>query len=129
MSDSTNVEREGRSLTEREVQNSLDKVFAQAPGRIVITLFSSHIQRIQEVFDLAEKYGRTVVISGRSLANNIEMAQENGLIKVPENFYNAYAGVPDIPLEKTVLIVTGAQGEPMSALSRMAYGAHRQSHQ
>ena len=126
MSDSTNVEREGRSLTEREVQNSLDKVFAQAPGRIVITLFSSHIQRIQEVFDLAEKYGRTVVISGRSLANNIEMAQENGLIKVPENFYNAYAGVPDIPLEKTVLIVTGAQGEPMSALSRMAYGAHRQ---
>lgn len=56
MSDSTNVEREGRSLTEREVQNSLDKVFAQAPGRIVITLFSSHIQRIQEVFDLAEKY-------------------------------------------------------------------------
>ncbi|MBR6468522.1 MAG: ribonuclease J [Desulfovibrio sp.] len=126
MSDSTNVEREGRSLTEREVQNSLDRVFAEAKGRIVITLFSSHIQRIQEVFSLAEHYGRTVVISGRSLANNIEMARDIGLIHVPDSFYNAFEGVPDLPPEKEVLVVTGAQGEPMSALSRMAFGAHRQ---
>lgn len=126
MSDSTNVERDGHSLTEREVQASLDKVFAAAGGRIVITLFSSHIQRIQEVFDLASKYGRTVVISGRSLANNIDMAKENGLIRVPDDFYNAYAGVPELPDEKVVLVVTGAQGEPMSALSRMAFGGHRQ---
>ena len=126
MSDSTNVEREGRSLTEREVQTSLDRVFAEAKGRIVITLFSSHIQRIQEVFSLAEHYGRTVVISGRSLANNIEMARNIGLIHVPDSFYNAFEGVPDLPPEKEVLVVTGAQGEPMSALSRMAFGAHRQ---
>ncbi len=126
MSDSTNVEREGRSLTEREVQSSLDRVFAEAKGRIVITLFSSHIQRIQEVFSLAEHYGRSVVISGRSLANNIEMARDIGLIQVPDSFYNAFEGVPDLPPDKEVLVVTGAQGEPMSALSRMAFGAHRQ---
>ena len=128
MSDSTNIEREGRSLTEREVMDSLDNVFARAKGRIVITLFSSHLQRIQEVFDLAVKYDRTVVISGRSLANNIEMSSDLGINHVPEAFYNAHNGIPDLPDEKVVLIVTGAQGEPMSALSRMAYGRHRQLH-
>lgn len=126
MSDSTNVERPGRSLTEREVSASLDKVFAGAGGRIIITLFSSHIQRIQEVFDLAEKHGRTVVISGRSLANNIEMAEKQGLIREPSSFFNAYEGVPDLPDSRLVLVVTGAQGEPMSALYRMAFGGHRQ---
>ena len=125
MSDSTNIEREGRSLTEREVQASLDSVFAKAEGRIVITLFSSHLQRIQEVFDLAEKYDRTVVISGRSLANNIEMAKELGILRTPGGFFNAYSEVPDLADNEIVLIVTGAQGEPMSALSRMAYGGHR----
>ncbi len=125
MSDSTNVEREGRSLTEREVKASLDGIFARARGRIVITLFSSHLQRIQEVFDLAEKHGRSVVISGRSLANNIEMGQELGLVRPPAAFYNAYEGVPDLPDSELALVVTGAQGEPMSALSRMAYGGHK----
>ena len=126
MSDSTNVERAGRSLTEREVKSSLDTIFANAEGRIVITLFSSHLQRIQEVFDLAEKYDRTVVISGRSLANNIEMATDLGLVKPPLDLYNAYASVPDLPDSKLVVVVTGAQGEPMSALSRMAFGGHKQ---
>ncbi|MDO5535983.1 MAG: ribonuclease J [Desulfovibrionaceae bacterium] len=126
MSDSTNIERPGRSLTEREVKASLDSIFARAEGRVVITLFSSHLQRIQEVFDLAEKYGRTVVISGRSLANNIEMAQKLGILHTPQALYNAYAGVPDLPDSEVVLVVTGAQGEPMSALSRMAFGGHRQ---
>ncbi len=126
MSDSTNIEREGRSLTEREVKCSLDRIFDRARGRVVITLFSSHLQRIQEVFDLAGKYGRTVVISGRSLANNIEMAEGLGLMRAPKGYYNAYTGVPDLPDEQVVLMVTGAQGEPMSALSRMAFGGHRQ---
>ncbi len=126
MSDSTNIEREGRSLTEREVKASLQRIFSSASGRIIITLFSSHLQRIQEVFDLAGEYGRTVVISGRSLANNIEMAQNLGLLDMPGGYYKAYSGIPAIPEEETVIIVTGAQGEPMSALSRMVFGGHKQ---
>ncbi|MDR1855615.1 MAG: ribonuclease J [Desulfovibrio sp.] len=126
LSDSTNVMREGHSLTEREVKESLAGIFDEAAGRIVITLFSSHIQRIQEVFDLAEERGRTVIVSGKSLAGNIETAESLGLLKLPTHFHNAYDGVPKIPERKQVLIVTGAQGEPLSALSRMVLGGHRQ---
>lgn len=126
LSDSTNVSREGRSLTEREVKASLDRVFQSAHARIVITLFSSHIQRIQEVFDLAAKYGRSVVISGKSLATNIQIASELGDCRLPPDFHNAYYGLPDLPPERLVLLVTGAQGEPLSALSRMVFGGHRQ---
>jgi ribonuclease J len=126
LSDSTNVMRPGRSLTERAVKKSLGRLFGAAAGRIIITLFSSHIQRIQEVFDLAEEHGRTVVISGKSLAGNIETACELKLLKPPRVFFNAYNGVPDLPDHKIVLLVTGAQGEPLSSLSRMVLGGHRQ---
>jgi len=126
LSDSTNAEREGHTLSEREVKEELDKVFAAAPGRVVITLFSSHIHRIQAVFDLAERYGRSVIISGKSLASNIEKARELGLLHVPTALFNAYHAVPDLPDKKLVLLVTGAQGEPLSALARMVQGGHRQ---
>lgn len=126
LSDSTNVSRDGRSLTEREVMASLDKVFQEAKGRIVVTLFSSHIQRIQEVFDLAKKYDRAVIISGKSLANNIAIASELGDCRLPPDFHNAYYGIPALPDDKVVVLVTGAQGEPLSALSRMVFGGHRQ---
>lgn len=126
LSDSTNISREGRSIPEREVMESLDKVFQKARGRIVVTLFSSHIQRIQEVFDLARKYDKTVIVSGKSLANNIAIASELGDCRLPPKFHNAYYGMPDVPDDKVVLIVTGAQGEPLSALSRMVFGGHRQ---
>jgi ribonuclease J len=112
LSDSTNAMREGRSLTEREVKDSLDNIFATAKGRIVITLFSSHIQRIQEVFDLARAHGRTVVISGKSLANNIEMARDLGIAKLPPAFFNAHNGVPDLRTQ-----ITGGhrRARPLSA--------------
>lgn len=126
LSDSTNILRDGHSISEEAVQASLDRIFAASRGRIVVTLFSSHIQRIQEIFDLAEKYGRAVIISGKSLANNIEIASSLGYARLPKNFHNAYNGLPDIPQQKTVLLVTGAQGEPLSALSRMVWGDHRQ---
>ncbi|MDR3357868.1 MAG: ribonuclease J [Desulfovibrio sp.] len=125
-SDSTNVMRPGRSLTEREVKKSLGRLFDTAAGRIIITLFSSHIQRIQEVFDLAEEHGRTVVISGKSLANNIETACGLKLLNLPSVFFNANNGTPNLPNHKLVLLVTGAQGEPLSSLSRMVLGGHRQ---
>ncbi len=126
LSDSTNVEREGRTLSEREVKESLHKIVETAPKRVIITLFSSHIHRIQEVFDIARATERTVVISGKSLANNIEKAKDLGFIRMPPAFYNAHNGVPDVAPERTILLVTGAQGEPMSALSRMVMGGHKQ---
>lgn len=126
LSDSTNVMRPGYSLCEREVKESLEKIFAEARGRIVVALFSSHIQRIQEVMDISRKYGRTVIISGKSLAANIDISSSLGFTSLPPEFYNAHNGVPQIPDEKTTLIVTGAQGEPLSALSRMVWGGHRQ---
>ena len=118
--------REGRSLTEREVKDSLAKVFDSAEGRIVITLFSSHIQRIQEVFDLARERGRTVVISGKSLANNIEMARDQGFAKLPPSLQRPQRRAGPCRTKQLVLVVTGAQGEPLSALSRMVLGGHRQ---
>lgn len=127
MSDSTNVEREGHSLSEREVKQSLGEAFAAAPGRIIITLFSSHIQRIQEVFDLARADGRPVVISGKSLANNIEKACDLGFLRMPPSFWNAHNGYTEaLDSSNVVLLVTGAQGEPLSALSRMVMGEHKQ---
>ncbi len=126
LSDSTNVERDGRTLPEREVKAALEKIVESAPKRVIITLFSSHIHRIQEVFDIARATDRAVVISGKSLANNIEKAKDLGFIRMPPAFYNAHNGVPDIALEKTILLVTGAQGEPLSALSRMVMGGHKQ---
>ncbi len=126
LSDSTNVERDGRTLSEREVKDSLQKIVETAPKRVIITLFSSHIHRIQEVFDIARATDRTVVISGKSLANNIEKAKDLGFIRMPPSFYNAHNGVPDVAPERIILLVTGAQGEPLSALSRMVMGGHRQ---
>ncbi len=126
LSDSTNVERDGTSLSEREVMQSLHKIVEEAPKRVIITLFSSHIHRIQEVFDIAKSTGRTVIISGKSLANNIEKSKDLGFIRMPPAFYNAHNGVPDVAAEKVILLVTGAQGEPLSALSRMVMGGHRQ---
>lgn len=126
LSDSTNVAREGHSLSEHEVAESLGRVFQRAEGRIIITLFSSHIRRIQAVFDLARKYKRTVVISGKSLSNNIEIAKSLKLLALPPHFYNAFFEVPDLPDKELVFLVTGAQGEPLSALSRMANCMHKQ---
>lgn len=125
LSDSTNVEREGSSLSERQVLDSLRSIFAASEGRIVVTLFSSHIQRIQEVFDCARETGRSVAVSGRSLLNNIEMARALGKLRAPDNLYMDSRDMPAMPDDKVILLVTGSQGEPMSALSRIATGGHR----
>ncbi len=125
LSDSTNVEREGRSLSEREVLGNLRSLFAKAKGRIIVTLFSSHIQRIQEVFDCAAEVGRTVVVGGRSLINNIEMARNLNRLRPPANLVLNANSMPTLTDEKSVLLVTGSQGEPLSALSRIVSGGHR----
>jgi len=125
LSDSTNVEREGRSLSERDVQANLRKLFFQAPGRIIVTLFSSHIQRIQEVFDCADETGRSVIVGGRSLVNNIGMAQDLGRLRSPKRLYTDAATAPPLDDDKAALLVTGSQGEPLSALSRIVAGGHK----
>ena len=125
LSDSTNVESPGHSLGERQVLANLRTLFEKATGRIILTLFSSHIQRIQEVFDCAEATGRTVAVSGRSLINNIEMARTLGRLRPPTRL-SVDMSIPKVPSDKLVLLVTGSQGEPMSALSRITSGEHRQ---
>lgn len=127
LSDSTNVESSGYSLNEKEVLVSLHSVFKEAKGRILVTLFSSNIQRIQEVFDCALEAGRKVVVGGRSLLNNIEMARGLGYIKIPDGLYIELNDLsPDMADHQLVLLVTGSQGEPMSALSRIVSGGHKQ---
>lgn len=126
MADSTNVEREGKSLSEREVKESLRRFFLRSTGRIIVTLFSSHIQRIQEVFDCARESNRKVAVVGRSLVNNIETAAALGRLTPPPGLFLDPADAPALPDEEMVLLVTGSQGEPLSALSRIATGEHRQ---
>ena len=125
LSDSTNVERDGHTLSEREVLASLRRFFSDSQGRIIVTLFSSHIQRIQEVFDCARETGRSVVVNGRSLVNNIEMARVLGRITPPPGLYLDPATMPDLPDKEVVLLVTGSQGEPLSALARIVRGDHK----
>ncbi len=126
LSDSTNIEREGVTLTEREIKASLERVFKQATGRIIITLFSSHIQRMQEIFDLAELTGRKVAVNGRSLVNNINLARDLGYMRITPTATCNLEDVAGLPDDKVVLLVTGSQGEPLSVLSRIASGEHRQ---
>ncbi|NHZ46254.1 ribonuclease J [Nitratidesulfovibrio liaohensis] len=126
LSDSTNIERDGQSLGEREIMDTFRQLFQEAEGRIVVTLFSSHIQRIQEVFDLASEFGRKVVVSGRSLMNNIEIARNLGFLRAEAGMILDAVTMPPMADRDLVLLVTGSQGEPLSALSRIIMGEHKQ---
>jgi ribonuclease J len=126
LSDSTNIELEGFALTEKEVMASLEKIFNTARGRILITLFSSHIQRIQEIFELTKSLNRKMAISGKSLVSNVEIAKKLGVLKLDENYLCPLEDLNTLKDEEIVLLVTGSQGEPMSALTRLAEESHRQ---
>ncbi|WP_308774916.1 ribonuclease J [uncultured Bilophila sp.] len=125
LSDSTNAESEGHTQSEKVVRETFHEIFSEAKGRIVITLFSSHIERIQMVFDMAREFDRAVVVSGRSLVNNIERARDLGFMRMPPELFTDQT-IPDVSPERMVVIATGSQGEPLSALSRIASGEHRQ---
>ncbi len=126
MSDSTNAEREGHTETEKIVGNSFNKLFDRAVGkRIIIATFSSNIHRIQQIINCAVKDGRKIAIFGRSMLNVVSTARELGYLKVPDDIIIDLAAMSHFPPEKIVLISTGSQGEPMSALSRMAKNEHR----
>jgi len=126
LSDSTNIERDGYALTEREIKQSLSDIFAKATGRILVTLFASHIQRMQEIVDLATTYGRKVAISGRSIQNNMDLARSLGHLRAPDSTFVTMDNLSDFRDDELVLLLTGSQGEPMSSLTRLAMGEHRQ---
>ncbi|MBR5520679.1 MAG: ribonuclease J [Oscillospiraceae bacterium] len=127
MSDSTNAERAGSSASEKTVGRSFEQFFEKASGkRIIIATFSSNIYRIQQILDLAVRHNRKVAVSGRSMVNNIQMAFELGYLKAPETIMIDADKVKDYEPGQVVLLTTGSQGEPLSALSRMAGGTHRQ---
>jgi len=125
LSDSTNAESAGYTRTEATVGGSLRTLFAEADQRIIVASFSSHIHRVQQVCDAAVGCGRKVVVTGRSMVNNTKIARELGYLKIDDsNIIDAY-NMGSIPPEKVVVLSTGSQGEPLSALARMANGDHR----
>lgn len=126
MADSTNAERPGSTMPERQVGESFQRLFLQAMDRrIVVASFSSNIHRIQQIVDNAVKYGRHIAVSGRSMENVVEKAVELGYLKIPKGVMISMDAVSRQPKNKVIIITTGSQGEPMSALSRMASGNHK----
>ena len=127
LSDSTNSERPGFTATEQKVAAGVRNLFARARNkRIIIATFASNIYRVQQIIDLAVEDGRKVAFSGRSMVNNTAMAQELGYMHIPEGTLISVDELNQYPPEQVVLITTGSQGEPLSALSRMASCSHRQ---
>ena len=124
--DSTNADRAGFSPSERDVGPHLEEVFARAEGRIIVTSFASNIHRVQQVVDAAAALGRKVALVGRSMRKNVNIGRSLGHIEVPDGILIQPQEVEDWPDHKVVVISTGSQGEPLSALRRMAYNDHRQ---
>lgn len=126
LADSTNAERPGFTMTERKISESFEHLFARAENhRIIIATFASNISRVQQIINCAVKYGRKVALSGRSMLNVMGIAQELGYLEIPDGVLIDIDLLKRYPKEKVVLITTGSQGEPMSALTRMAFADHR----
>ncbi|NLT57522.1 MAG: RNase J family beta-CASP ribonuclease [Clostridiales bacterium] len=125
IADSTNAEREGHTRSERIVGASLSQLFAATDKRIVVTTFASNIHRVKQIILAAERYGRKVAISGRSMVNNVQAAKELGVIQINEDVLIDIGDLNKYPPERLVIVTTGSQGEPMSALYRMAFADHR----
>ena len=126
MSDSTNAIREGFTMSEKTVGKTFDNIFADnADRRIIVATFASNVDRVQQIVNAASRYGRKIVVEGRSMVNIIGTASELGYIQIPENTLIDIEQLKNYPPEQTVIITTGSQGESMAALSRMAADIHR----
>ncbi|AFY81075.1 ribonuclease J [Oscillatoria acuminata] len=125
ISDSTNAEVPGYTPSERSVYPNLDRVFSQAEGRILVTTFASSVHRLNIILDLAKKQGRTVAVVGRSMLNVIAHARNLGYIKCEDSLFQPLHAIRSLPDNKVLILTTGSQGEPMSALTRIANGEHR----
>lgn len=125
MADSTNVERQGYTMSEKTVGNTFKEVFASAKQRIIVATFASNVHRVQQIIDAAVEFDRKIVISGRSMVNVATVASEIGYLKIPDGTLIDINDMNSYPHDKIVVITTGSQGEPMAALSRLASSMHR----
>ena len=125
LSDSTNANRQGYTMSEKIVGETFDDIFRNSKGRIIVASFASHVHRLQQVISTAHKYERKVVVVGKSMLNVISVAHELGYMNIPDNILIDIDDIGDLPLEEIVIITTGSQGEPMSALTRIAMNDHR----
>ena len=126
LADSTNVERPGYTKSESSVGASFDALFRGCGERIIITTFASNVDRLQQIIDVAARYGRKVAVTGRSMENAMKVSTELGYMNIPDGVLMDLARIKSLPKDKVCIITTGSQGETMSALSRMAFSTHRQ---
>ena len=126
LSDSTNIERQGYSTSESKVGEKIEELFRGCDKRIIVTTFASNVDRVQQVINYAAKYDRRVAVTGRSMENALSVATELGRMNLPNGLLVELNQAKNLPPEKTVIITTGSQGEPMSALYRMAFSGHKQ---
>jgi ribonuclease J len=125
MSDSTNADKTGFTMSEKVVGNTFDELFGKCNGRIIVTTFASNVHRIQQVVSTAERYGRKVAVVGRSMVNNVRVSNELGYMKIPDGILIEMEDIGKYSDDRIVIVTTGSQGEPMSALTRMATADHR----
>ncbi|MEE9143404.1 MAG: ribonuclease J [Candidatus Binatia bacterium] len=125
LSDSTNVEREGHTRSEREVGKNLEEIIQQSSGKLFVSTFASSIPRIQQVIDLSDRYGRKIVLSGRSMIGNCQIASDLGYLRLPEGVVAEGEQWQDLARDRIAFITTGSQGEPLSALHRIALDNHK----
>jgi len=126
LSDSTNVEREGYTLSEKSVGEAFDEIFPTCDGRIIVAAFSSSIHRVQQVADAAARCGRKILLNGRSMVANVRIARELGYLHIPDDLMMDLKELPYMPREQVCMITTGSQGEPRSSLIRIAMDDHKQ---
>jgi ribonuclease J len=125
LSDSTNVERRGHTPSEREVGTNLEQIFQHSTGRVLVSTFSSSIPRIQQVLEISERCGRRVVLSGRSMVRNSQVAADLGYLRVPRSFMTENDRWQDLSPDRVTFLTTGSQGEPLSVLHRVALDDHK----
>lgn len=125
LSDSTNADRTGFTMSEKVVGNTFDELFGRCEGRIIVTTFASNVHRIQQAIHTAVKYDRKVAIVGRSMVNNVKISHQLGYIDIPEGTLIEMEEISKYPPERVLIATTGSQGEPLSALTRMATADHR----
>jgi ribonuclease J len=126
LSDSTNAERPGFTLSEREIGITLEKLVREAPGRVIIAVFASHIHRLQQIVNIAARFGRKVLFNGKSMVTNTRLAKELGYLEAPPGVEIRVGDLERLPAPETIIVTTGSQGEPLSALARIALEAHKQ---
>jgi ribonuclease J len=126
LSDSTNAEREGYTPSERTVRGDLDRIFSETPGKLFFSTFSSHVHRLSQVIELSQRYGRRIITVGRSMNNSIKLGTQLGYLEYPPSLFAEVGDLKQLAPHEVTLLITGSQGEPLSALIRIAEGDHKQ---